>query len=182
MDTGDCSPKTRAVSTIMRIAKILGAGASSTLWAAAFAVAVLATRLGWLEQEVIDMDESTFILMASHVLDGHLPYVELYDNKPPMLFLLFAGAMQAFGESLLVVRLFGAFCLWVSCLAVFAIAARHTTRIHAALAAFLLIAVHSIKDGQHTSAELPATAALMGALWLCTARWQSVGASRRPVC
>ena len=78
--------------------------------------------------------------------------------------------MWAFGESLLVVRLFGACCLWISCLAVFTIAARGTTRIHAALAAFLLIAVHSVKHGQYTSAELPATAALMGALWVCIAR------------
>ena len=145
----------------------------SALWAGAFAVAVLATRLGRLEREVINWDEPTFILMASHVLDGHLPYVELYENKPPMLFFLLAGAMWAFGESLLVVRLFGAFCLWISCIAVFAIAARHTTRIHAALAAFLLIAVHSIKHGQFTSTELPATAALMGALWVCTARRRS---------
>ena len=145
----------------------------SALWAGTFAVAVLATRLGRLEREVINWDESTFILMASHVLDGHLPYVEFYDIKPPMLFFLLAGAMWAFGESLLVVRLFGAFCLWISCVAVFAIAARHTTRMHAALAAFLLIAVHSIKHGQFTSTELPATAALMGALWVCIARGHS---------
>lgn len=84
--------------------------------------------------------------------------------------------MWAFGESLLVVRLFGAFCLWISCVAVFAIAARYTTRMHAALAAFLLIAVHSIKHGQYTSAELPATAALMGALWVCIAHKRSLPA------
>ena len=176
MDTGDCSPKARAVSTIIRTEKTFGAGASSALWAVAFAVAVLATRLGWLEREVIDVDESTFILMASHMLDGHLPYVELYDNKPPMLFLLIAGAMRAFGESLLVVRLFGAFCLWLSCIAVFAIAACGTTRIHAALATFLLIAVQSVAYGQYTSAELPATAMLMGALWVCITRGCSLPA------
>ena len=176
MDTGDCSPRARAASTIMRITKIFGAGTSSTLWvwAVVFAVAILATQLGSLEREVIDMDESTFILMASHVLAGYLPYVELYDNKPPMVYFLLAGAMWAFGESLLVVRLFGAFCLWISCIAVFAIAARYATRMHAALAAFLLIAVHSVKYGQYTSAELPATAALMGALWICIAHKRSL--------
>ena len=146
----------------------------SVLWAGAFAVAVLATRLGSLEREVIIWDESGYILIASHVLDGHLPYVELYDNKPPMLFFLLAGVMWAFGESLVVIRLFGACCLWISCVAVFAIAARYTTRMHAALAAFLLIAVHSIKHGQYTSAELPATAALMGALWVCIAHKRSL--------
>ena len=166
IDTGGRSPRAQAAST-MRVARACRACTPSVLWAGTFAVAILATRLGSLEREVIDMDESTFILMASHVLDGHLPYVELYDNKPPMIYFLLAGAMWAFGESLLVVRLFGAFCLWVSCLAVFAIAARYTTRMHAALAAFLLIAVQSVSYGQHTSTELPATAALMGALWVC---------------
>lgn len=175
MDTGDHSPRARTTSTIAG-REDLQRCMPSALWAGAFAAAILATRLGRLEREVINWDESTFILMASHMLDGHLPYVSLYDNKPPMLFFLLAGAMWAFGESLLVVRLLGAFCLWISCAAVFAIAARHTTRVHGALAAFLLIAVHSIRHGQHTSAELPATAALMGALWVYTARGHSLPA------
>ena len=131
----------------MRTGRTFRACRSSALWAGAFAVAILATQLGSLEREVINYNESGFILMASHVLDGHLPYIELYNNKPPMLFFLLAGVMWVFGESLLVVRLYGACCLWISCLAVFAIAARYTTQMYAALAAFLLIAVHSVKHG-----------------------------------
>ena len=175
MDTGDRAPRARAASTL-RIAGTFRACTPSALWAGAFAVAVLATQLGSLEREVINYNESGFILMASHVLDGHLPYVELYNNKPPMLFFLLAGVMWVFGESLLVVRLYGACCLWISCLAVFAIAARYTTRMHAALATFLLIAVHSVKHGQYLTAELPATAALMGALWVCIAHKRSLPA------
>lgn len=175
MDTRDHSPRARTAST-MRVAMTFRACMPSALWAGAFAVAILATRLGRLEREVIDWDESSSILMASHMLDGHLPYVEIYDNKPPMLFFLLAGAMWVFGESLWVARLYGACCLWISCLAVFAIAARHTTRMHAALAAFLLIAVHSVNYGQYTSGELPATAALMGALWICIAHGYSLPA------
>lgn len=149
----------------MPMVKIRRAGASSALWGLAFALAVLATQLGSLEREVIDMDEATHILMAAHVLDGHLPYVEFYDNKPPMVFFLLAGAMWAFGESLLVVRLFGAFCLWTSCIALFSIAARCVARTPAALAVSLLVAVQSVPYGQYASPELPATTALMGALW-----------------
>lgn len=149
----------------MPIVKIRRTGASSALWGLAFALAVLATQLGSLEREVIDMDEATFILMATHVLDGHLPYVEFFDFKPPMMFLLIAGAMGAFGESLLVMRLFGAFCLWTSCIVVFSIATHHASRTPAALAVSLLIAVQSVSYGQYTSYELPASAALMGALW-----------------
>ena len=114
--------------------------------------------------------------MAAHVLDGHLPYVEFYDNKPPMGFLLLAGALWALGESLLGVRLYGAFCLWISCIAVFSIAARHAARTPAALAVSLLVAVQSVPYGQYTSMELPAAAALMGALWICIARGHSLPA------
>src|SRR5437899_2303518 len=32
----------------------------------------------------IDGDESTFILTAQSVLDGHLPYTDFWDIKPPV--------------------------------------------------------------------------------------------------
>ncbi len=164
MDDMDQTPRSQTTA-VTAMARTYRANASSALWALVFALAVLATQFGSLEREVIDMDEATFILMAADVLDGNLPYVELYANKPPMGFFLLAGALWAFGESLLVVRLFGAFCLWTSCIAVFSIAVHHIARTPAALAVSLLVAVQSVSYGQYMSMELPATAALMGALW-----------------
>ena len=70
-----------------------------------FALLILATQLGSLVEEVIDWDESTFILMAADVLRGNLPYLNLFDNKPPVMFFALAGALAAFGESLVTVRL-----------------------------------------------------------------------------
>lgn len=164
MDDGDQTPRSQTTS-VTAMARTFKANVSSALWALVCALAVLATQLGSLEREVINMDEATFILMAAHVLDGNLPYVEFYDNKPPMGFFLLAGVLWAFGESLLVVRLFGAFCLWTSCIAVFSIAVHRIAWTPAALAVSLLVAVQSVPYGQYMSMELPATAALMGALW-----------------
>ncbi len=147
-----------------------GAAASGAFWAAAIVLAVGATRVGSLEQEVIDWDESTFVLVAASVLDGRLPYVALFDIKPPMIFFLLAGAMAAFGESLVSVRLLGAACVAVSCVAVFAIARRRTDPVSAGLAALACVAVFSTRLGQPTYTELPAAAAFMAALWLCLAR------------
>ena len=138
-------------------------------WAVVFVLIVGVTRIGSLEREVIDWDESTFILMAANVLDGHLPYVELFDNKPPLLFFTLAGVMAVFGESLLVVRLFGDVCILTSCAAVFAIARRWTDPISAGLGTLTFIAVSSLPFLQHTGSELPATALLMTALWLLLA-------------
>ena len=148
-------------------------------WAACgiFSIAIGATQLGSLEHEIIDMDEATFIVMAKDVLNGNLPYVELFDLKPPMLFFMLAAAMASFGESLLTVRLFGALCLLTSCMAVFAVARRSVEPTPAALAVLLLVAVQSVKYGQYLSTELPATAMLMTALWVLVARPGSLAAS-----
>ena len=31
----------------------------------------------------LDWDESLYLLMARSLLEGHLPYTAIYDNKPP---------------------------------------------------------------------------------------------------
>ena len=142
---------------------------AATSWVFAFALAVFVTQIGGLGREFVS-NESTFIVIAAHVLDGNLPYVELFDIKPPMIYLLLAGAMAVFGESLLVARAVGDAFLLVSCIAVFAIARRRTSPVAAGLGVLVLIAVHAPKDGQWTETELPAAAMLMGALWLLLAR------------
>ena len=86
---------------------------------------LLGVRLWYLDFE--GWDESTFIIMGSHVLEGHLPYLELFDIKPPGIFFALAGVMSVFGENLLAVRFFGTFCLLVSAIAGYAIAIRQTT-------------------------------------------------------
>jgi hypothetical protein len=56
------------------------------VWFIIFALLVIITRLQALRFENIDWDESTFIIMASDVMRGHLPYLDVWDNKPPILF------------------------------------------------------------------------------------------------
>ncbi|ALM08687.1 glycosyltransferase [Sediminicola sp. YIK13] len=58
-------------------------------------------------RDYIDRDESTFILMGQSWVEGHLPYTELWDLKPPMTFLFFAGIIYAFGKSFIAIRVFG---------------------------------------------------------------------------
>ena len=134
-------------------------------WTPVFMLAIAITHTGSLGREVIVWDESTFILMAASVLDGNLPYVELTNIKPPLLFFLLAGAMWALGESLFVVRLVGNVCILASSIAVFAIARRSATPETAALAGLMFIAISATSVSQYTSTELPATALLMLAFW-----------------
>lgn len=58
-------------------------------------------------RDYIDRDESTFILMGQSWVEGHLPYTELWDLKPPITFLFFAGIIYAFGKSFIAIRIFG---------------------------------------------------------------------------
>ena len=142
----------------------------SISWIFAFALGVFVTQIGSLERERASWDESTFIVMAAHVLDGNLPYVELFDNKPPMIFFLLAGAMAVFGESLPVARAVGGVFLLVSCIAVFAIARRRTGPVAAGIGVLALIAVHTPGVARWTDVDKPAAAMLMVALWLLLAR------------
>lgn len=140
------------------------------LWIAALALWVGVTHAGFLAQEVVNWDESTFVLIAAEVLDGRLPYVPLFVFKPPMAFFMLAGVMAVFGESMLVVRLFGATCVLASTIAAFAIARRRVDPASAGLAGFMLVAVTAAFNGGAVFYELPATALLMAASWLLVAR------------
>ncbi len=65
-------------------------------------------RFPFFFRDYIDRDESTFILMAQSWVDGHLPYTELWDLKPPLAFLFFSGIIYIFGKSFVAIRFFGA--------------------------------------------------------------------------
>jgi len=55
----------------------------------------------------IDWDESTFILLGQSVLDGHLPYTDVLDVKPPLLWYGFAALIFLGGKTFLGVRTLG---------------------------------------------------------------------------
>jgi hypothetical protein len=60
----------------------------------------------------LDWDESTFIIVGQGILEGFLPYIKLWDFKPPFVFVFFAGAIAIFGKSIAAIRFAG--CLWLA--------------------------------------------------------------------
>jgi hypothetical protein len=64
-------------------------------------------------RDYIDRDESTFILVAQSWVDGQLPYTQLWDLKPPLVFFFFAVIIYVFGKSFVAIRLFGAIAVAV---------------------------------------------------------------------
>lgn len=63
---------------------------------------------------VVDSDENIFALAAREVVRGHLPYTTFFDVKPVGSTLLIAAAFRIFGQSILILRLIGATCVWAS--------------------------------------------------------------------
>ncbi len=139
-------------------------------WALLFAGLLLVTRLGNLGREVIDWDESTFIIMASHLRAGQLPYLELFDNKPPGIYFALAGVMTLFGENLLTIRFFGAFCLLVAALAGYGIAVRRSSSLAAGVAMAVFLVLAGAPNFQPTMTEHLVIALMMPACWLLVAR------------
>lgn len=71
-------------------------------------------RFPFFFRDYIDRDESTFILVAQSWVEGHLPFTELWDVKPPLTFFFFASIIYAFGKSIFTIRLFGVVLVAIS--------------------------------------------------------------------
>lgn len=85
-------------------------------------------RLPFFFRDYIDRDESTFILMGQSWVDGYLPYTELWDLKPPITFLFFAGVIYVFGKSFLAIRLVGALIVAITAFYTYKISRTVTTK------------------------------------------------------
>ena len=85
-------------------------------------------RFPFFFRDYVDRDESTFIIMAQSWVDGHLPYTQLWDLKPPITFLFFAGIIAVFGKSFIAIRLFGTLLVALTALFTYGMATRITTK------------------------------------------------------
>src|SRR6266498_327386 len=62
------------------------------------------TRLVAFNNDIINVDESSYMVGAWELLRGHLPYAGFADNKPPLIYVYYALA-QLIGHGMWSVRL-----------------------------------------------------------------------------
>ncbi len=120
--------------------------------------------------DVINWDESTFILMGQSLLDGHLPYTELWDLKPPLAFTTYAFLIMLLGKNILGIRIAGTICVFLTAWLVYLVG-RYIGSNSAGIFAGILtiVTVTAIDSGQATMTEHVACVPLLGALaWLVT--------------
>ncbi|MER3375560.1 MAG: glycosyltransferase family 39 protein [Allomuricauda sp.] len=91
-------------------------------------LAALFIRFPFFFRDYIDRDESTFIIMGQSWVDGHLPYTQLWDLKPPVTFLFFAVVIKLFGKSFIAIRLFGTLVVALTSLFTYGIASKITSK------------------------------------------------------
>jgi 4-amino-4-deoxy-L-arabinose transferase-like glycosyltransferase len=82
-----------------------------------------------------ERDEGTYATVAQGILDGQVPYRDLFDNKPPLVYGWYALSFLLFGEGVEAPRIVAALMLSVTTLAVFAQARLMFSRAHAYIAA-----------------------------------------------
>ena len=85
-------------------------------------------RFPFFFRDYIDRDESTFILLGQSWVDGYLPYMELWDLKPPLTFAFFAAIISLFGKSFLAIRFFGALLVVITAFFTYKISLKLTTK------------------------------------------------------
>lgn len=73
-------------------------------------VSVTALRSPILLRSVIDWDESVYLLVASSVIEGSLPYVEVWSHKQPFLFVLLTSSFLC-PDPVVGSRLVGCLCI-----------------------------------------------------------------------
>lgn len=86
---------------------------------------------------VIDHDESTYIVIASEMLQGELLYVDLIDIKPPGIFLLFALQLWLY-KSIFFIRFMAAVAVGISAFGLYAIKLRERGDFRVAIAGGLI--------------------------------------------
>jgi 4-amino-4-deoxy-L-arabinose transferase-like glycosyltransferase len=94
-------------------------------WLLALVLWVVAVRYRSFDLSVSDADESLFILIGQSWLAGHLPYVAIWDVKPPGLFLLYAAAQWLIGPGILAARVMTAAAVFAGSLALYNFSRKH---------------------------------------------------------
>jgi 4-amino-4-deoxy-L-arabinose transferase-like glycosyltransferase len=130
----------------------------------------LVLRLPFLFPSVINWDESTFILMGQSVLDGYLPYLELWDNKPPLLFFIFALFIGIGGKNIVWIRIAGSLFLGVSAFFVYKTGKSLGTVSTGLIATVIFIIMTGELGGKAIMSEVIATLPLTAAFWVMIRR------------
>jgi hypothetical protein len=98
---------------------------SGILGASAIVALALGLRLPYVRYPVLNLDETIYATIAREILHGAVPYRDVWEIKPPLVFYVYAILFRLFGaSSLTTVHIFGALCVALTSLVVADVARR----------------------------------------------------------
>lgn len=155
-------------------------GARTAAAAAFFTALAWASRAPSFASSVLDSDEGVYLAMARALLRGAMPYTEVWDHKPPGVYVLYAAFLRLFGESVLAIRIGATLFVAATALLAALLAARLFGRFSLGILAGCLYVLAAARGpGLAANAELFFAPFAVGAwLLLAPAGEESLGAGR----
>ncbi|MGB9613329.1 MAG: glycosyltransferase family 39 protein [Candidatus Margulisiibacteriota bacterium] len=87
--------------------------------------------------EPLERDEGTYGYVAQRILEGEIPYRDVFDHKPPVVYYIYAAIVKFFGPSVAALRTFTAIYSLFTTLAIFGVGFLIFGQSGALLSAFL---------------------------------------------
>lgn len=116
-------------------------------------ISVFLTQFSYIEFEVIDWDESTYLLISKYLSEGSILYVDYWEAKPPVFFIYIALIFKLFGSTLLVGRLAGDFLILLSTIFTYKILEKNYSKLIGLSCSLFLIYLFSYEASQPTMTE-----------------------------
>jgi 4-amino-4-deoxy-L-arabinose transferase-like glycosyltransferase len=137
--------------------------------AAGFVALAFALRSSTFFHSVENWDESLYLLMARSLLEGHVPYTEVWNHKPPGIAVLFALGTLVFRDGVLAIRVLACLAVSTSALLLYEIG-RSLAGITAGLVAGVFYLVFSLDYGLSSCLELFFAPLVLFAFWVVLSR------------
>ena len=146
----------------------LGVGSRQAPWLTA--IALLATaliiRAPQFGNPLIHVDEGFYLLVGDRMLQGALPYVDIWDRKPIGLFLIYAAARLPGGDGIIAYQIAATLCAAATAVTIAAIVRRMGDRIAALTAGAMYLFMINIAGGIGGQSPVFYNALVAGAVWL----------------
>ncbi len=123
-------------------------------------------RMPYINVPILIVDEALYGEIANVILDGGLPYRDAWEQKPPAIYYLYAGVFALFGRNNLVaVHWAAAFSIALTCLGLFLLVSKLSTKITGLLSAFFYATLASAGQAAHFQAANTEIFSVLFCVW-----------------
>lgn len=132
---------------------------------ALLAVLAVAVRFVTYGNPALGFDEQFYLLVGDRMVQGDLPYVDIFDRKPIGIFLIFAGVRWLGGEGFLQYKLVATLFVIATAWLIYLLGRQRAERWGAGLAAALYILWLNLMEGEGGQTPVFYNLLVVGAAW-----------------